>query len=92
MKNPAMVALESALIDDPDYMVARGADPAPYDRHHLDLIADMIRVGETRRLDVWQAPSGRVAGVIYRVDENGTVAPGSAEVVPVKATYMIEEA
>lgn len=85
MKNPAMVALESALIDDPDYMVARGADPAPYDRHHLDLIADMIRVGETRRLDVWQYRNTGLAGVVY-TDDRSVV-----EVVNVRATYSIEE-
>jgi len=80
-----------------DYTVPNGTGIDPFDRRNLVSIADGIMIcsdwhrGENR-LDVWQDPSGRNAGITYRVDENGTVAPGSAEVVPVKATYMIEEA
>lgn len=88
MKNPAMVALESALIEDPDYTVAKGGNPGPYERHHLDLIADRVRVRGTRGfnyLDVWQYRNTDLAGVTYTEDRS------LVEVVPVKATYTIEE-
>lgn len=85
--------LREALAEE-DYTVPSGTGMGPFTRRGLTRVADGLIAhkgcfGEWR-LDVWQDPSGRVAGVIYQVDWGGVV-DDTAEVVNVKATYTIEE-
>jgi hypothetical protein len=92
-----MVALESALIEDPDYTVAKGGDPEPYEKRGLLVMEEGIVSGRgvndpVQVLDVWFDPCGYLAGVSYTISEvTREMLPGSACVVPVKATYTIEE-